>query len=83
LILLAVASLLPGSGGMIGGFRRMQEQFEKSGQADVAEQLDKLIQDPAALAMVLVFALAASFLFTSGFATLGGAMGARVLGRKD
>ena len=83
MILLAVASLLPGSGGMMGGFQRMQEEFEKGGNAEVAEQLGKLMAEPAALALVLVFALAFSFLFTAGMATLGGAMGARVLNAKD
>lgn len=81
LILLAASSLLPGSGGMMGGFRRMQEEFEKSGQSEVAAQLGKLIADPAALAMVLVIGLVFSFAFTAGFATLGGAVGARVLSK--
>jgi len=83
MILLAVASLLPGSGGMMGGFERMQAEFEKGGQAEVASQLGKLIEEPAALAIVLVFALTFSFLFTVGMATLGGVMGSRVLGSKD
>ena len=83
MILLAVASLLPGSGGMMGGFERMREEFEKGGQAEVAEQLGTLMAEPGALAIVLVFALAFSFLFTAGLATLGGAMGARVLNSKD
>jgi hypothetical protein len=83
LILLVVASLLPGSGGMMGGFQRMQKQFEEGGQADLAAQLGKLIQDPAALATVLVFYLLVQFAFTAGFATMGGAMGARVLANKD
>ena len=83
LILLAASSLLPGSGGMTGGFRRMQAEFEKSGQAEFAAQLGKLIDDPAMLAIVLVFALVVSFAFTAGFATLGGALGARVLASKD
>ena len=61
----------------------MQEQFRESGNVELAEQLGKLMQDPGALAMVLIFGLVVSFLFTSGFATLGGAMGARVLSRKD
>jgi hypothetical protein len=83
MILLAVASLLPGSGGMTGGFRRMQEEFEKGGQTEIAQQLGQLIENPTALAMVLVFGLAVTFAFTAGFATLGGAMGARVLTNKD
>jgi hypothetical protein len=83
MILLAVASLLPGSGGMVGGFERMREEFEKSGQAEVAEQLGRLIAEPATLAVVLVFALGFSFLFTAALATLGGAMGSRVLSGKD
>jgi hypothetical protein len=66
LILLAASSLLPGSGGMMGGFRRMQEEFEKGGQAEVAAQLGKLIADPSALAMVLVIGLVVSFVFTAG-----------------
>lgn len=83
LILLAVASLLPGSGGMMGGFTRMQEEFEKAGNAEIAAQLGKLMEEPATLALVLVFGLAFSFLFTAGLATLGGATGARVLSSKD
>ena len=83
LILLAVGSLLPGSGGMMGGFRRMQQEFEKSGQAELAEQFAKLIDDPAALAVVLLFALAVSFFFTAGLATLGGVFGARFLSSRD
>jgi hypothetical protein len=83
LILLAAGSLLPGSGGMTEVFRRMREQFEEGGQTEVAEQLARLIEDPAALALVLVFVLVASFAITAGLATLGGAMGARVLGNKN
>jgi hypothetical protein len=45
--------------------------------------LARLIEDPAALALVLVFVLVASFAITAGLATLGGAMGARVLGNKN
>lgn len=83
LILLAAGSLLPGSGGIMGGFRRMQEEFEKSGQGEVAQQLGELIEDPVALAVVLLLVLAVSFAFTAGFATFGGTVGARVLSSRD
>ena len=83
LILLAVGSLLPGSGGMMGGFQRMQEEFEKDGQTAVAQQLGKLMDEPTALAVVLLFGLAVSFAFTAGFATLGGTLGARILSSRD
>ncbi len=83
MILLAVASLLPGSGGIMGGFQRMREEFEKGGQAEYSEQLGLLMEEPVALAAVLVFALVFSFVFTTGLATLGGATGARVLNSKD
>jgi hypothetical protein len=81
LILLAASSLLPDSGGIMGGFRRMQEEFEKGGQTQVAEQLGKLMAEPSALAIVVVIGLVVSFVFTAGFATLGGAFAARLLSK--
>jgi hypothetical protein len=83
MILLAVGTLLPGSPGIIGGFRKMQEQFEESGDTALAQQLGALIEDPPTLALVLMIGLAISFAITAGFAALGGTLGARVLADKE
>ncbi|MEZ5364465.1 MAG: zinc ribbon domain-containing protein [Bryobacterales bacterium] len=83
MVLLAVGTLLPGSPGIIGGFRLMQQEFEKSGETALAQQLGTLIADPPALALALVIGLTLSFAFTVGFAAFGGVVGARVLADKD
>ncbi len=81
LILFSIGGMAS-DGGMGGALENAAEQFRKTGQAESAEILMKVAGDPALLALTIVFTLATVFALTAGLATLGGALGARVLERE-
>ncbi len=81
LLLGAIGSLLPNRGTSLNDLLR--EQIEQMpGQAELKQQFLELLQNPVALAAIVLFGLVVSFVMTTSLAVLGGALGARVL-RKD
>jgi hypothetical protein len=83
LLLGAISSLLPSQGASFNDlFRQQIEQTQMPGQEDLKRQLLEMLQNPMALAAIVLFGLVVSFVMTTGLAVLGGALGARVL-KKD
>lgn len=76
MILTALASVV--GGGFGPALRQMQAQFREQGEADMADAMVKLADDPVMLASVIVVGLVLTFLFVTALTTLGGALGARV-----
>jgi hypothetical protein len=81
LLLGAIGSLLPGQGASLNDLLRQQIE-QMPGQEDVKQQFLEMLQNPMALAAIVLFGLVVSFLMTTAFTVLGGALGARVL-KKD
>ena len=81
LLLGAIGSLLPNQGASLNDILRQQIE-QTPGQEDLKQQFLEMLQNPMALAVLVLFVLAVSFAMTTGFAVLGGALGAKVL-KKD
>jgi len=79
LILLTIASTMPGSPGISESLDELETSFEQQGDAELVSQVQKLRADPTALALLALISLSVGFGVTTGFATAGGALGAKVL----
>ena len=79
LILLTIASTMPGSPGMSATLDELETSFEQQGEAELVAQVQRLRADPTALALLALISLSVWFGVTTGFATAGGALGAKVL----
>lgn len=79
LILLTIASTMPGSGGMSATLDELESSFEQQGDAELVERVQELRADPTALALLGLVGLSVLFCVTTGFAAAGGALGAKVL----
>ena len=78
MLLGAVASLLPSEGGGIG--EELRRQIEQSAwQPEVKQQVLEMLQNPVAVASMVLFFLATGFLLMIGFTVTGGALAARIL----
>lgn len=81
-LLIATVGYLLGGGADVG--QAVREALEQSGQPEELQRnVLNLINNPATLALVLLFGLALQLIVTTGFAILGGALGAKVLERED
>jgi len=76
LVLAAINSIFR-EGSFADTFRRLIEQTAV--QEDVRRRMLELIEDPVALAFVLLAGLTVTFVVTLGFSTAGGALGAKIL----
>lgn len=79
LILLTIASSMPGSPGMSDTLDELEAAFEQQNEHDLVAQVQKLREEPTALALVALIGLSVVFCVTTAFATAGGALGAKVL----
>jgi hypothetical protein len=80
LILLTIASSMPGSPGLSGTLDELEASFERQGESELVDRVQALRADPTALGLLALIALSVGFCVTTGFATAGGALGAKVLG---
>ncbi|MEX2303592.1 MAG: zinc ribbon domain-containing protein [Bryobacterales bacterium] len=81
-LLIATVGYLLGGGADVG--QAVREALEQSGQPEELQRnVLNLINNPATLALVLLFGLALQLIVTAGFAILGGALGAKVLEREE
>ena len=74
-----IASTMPGSPGISASLDELETSFEQQGDAELVAQVQKLRADPTALALLALISLSVGFGVTTGFATAGGALGAKVL----
>ncbi len=81
LFLGAIGSLLPNQGARLNELLR-QQIAQTPGQEDIKRQFLEMLQNPLAIAVLVLFVLALTFVMTTGFTALGGALGAKVL-KKD
>lgn len=79
LILLTIANSMPGSPGLSGSLDELEASFEQQGESELVDQVRTLRGDPTALAFIALIGLSVVFGVTTGFATAGGALGAKVL----
>jgi hypothetical protein len=79
LILLTIASTMPGSPGISATLDELESSFEQQGEAELAARVQGLRGDPTALALLALISLSVGFGVTTGFAAAGGALGAKVL----
>ena len=79
LILLTIASTMPGNPGISASLDELEASFAQQGEADLVARVRALRADPTALALLALFTLSVGFGVTTGFATAGGALGAKVL----
>jgi hypothetical protein len=79
LILLTIATAMPGAPGLDAQFDELEKVYQQQGNAEVVANLRQLRRDPAALAIVALISLSIGFCLTAGFSAVGGALGAKVL----
>lgn len=79
LILLTIASSMPGSPGMSATLDELESSFAQQGETELVERVKTLRADPTALGLLALISLSIGFAVTTGFATAGGALGAKVL----
>jgi hypothetical protein len=79
LILLTIASTMPGSPGISATLDELEKSFEQQGDAELVAWVQDLRTDPTALGLLALISLSVGFGVTTGFATAGGALGAKVL----
>ena len=79
MVLLAANTLMLGANGLASAAEEFAEQFRRSGQAEFAETVSELLASPKVLAGYLLSMLLFFFLLVTGFASLGGVLGAKVL----
>jgi hypothetical protein len=79
LILLTIASTMPGSPGISATLDELEKSFEQQGDAELVAWVQDLRTDPTALGFLALISLSVGFGVTTGFATAGGALGAKVL----
>jgi TM2 domain-containing membrane protein YozV len=81
LLISTVGFLFVGSGEFAEAVR---QGLEQSGQPeDVQRTVLNLVNNPATMALMLLIILVVQLLLTTGFAILGGALGAKVLEKED
>ena len=79
LILMTIASSMPGSPGLSGTLDELEAAFEQQNEPQLVDQVQALRGDPTALAFVALIGLSVVFCLTTTFSTAGGALGAKVL----
>ncbi len=79
LILLTIASTMPGSQGMSATLDELEASFKQQGETELVEQVQTLRANPASLGLLAFVGLSVLFGVTTGFAAAGGALGAKVL----
>jgi hypothetical protein len=79
LILMTIASTMPGTPGFSATLDELETTFQQQGDAEIAARIQKLRAEPTQLALMALIGLSIGFCVTTGFATAGGALGAKVL----
>lgn len=80
LILLTIATSMPGAPGLDAQFDELEAVYKRQGNEEVVASLQQLRQDRGALILAALMSLSVGFCLTAGFAAAGGALGAKVLG---
>lgn len=79
MILLTIASSMPGSPGLSGTLDELEASFEQQGESEMVEQIQAMRGNPTSLALLALIGLSILFGVTTALATAGGALGAKVL----
>lgn len=88
LLVFAISLLIGTVGYLLGGgvdlSESVRQALEQSGQPeDLQRSVENLINNPVMLAFMILLGLALQAVVTTGFATIGGALGAKVLEKED
>lgn len=88
LLVFAISLLIGTIGYFLGGgvdvSESVRQALEQSGQPEELQRsVRNLINNPATLALMILFGLGLQAVVTTGFATIGGALGAKVLEKED
>jgi phosphatidylglycerophosphate synthase len=81
LVLVAMATLSLDSDGLKLAFEESAVTLEADGQPEIAADIRELGENRSALAVIILFGLIIFFAISTGFTTVGGALGAKVLER--
>jgi hypothetical protein len=79
LVLMTIGSLFVGEGGFAQALRKAVEENPMRGE--MMDQVLPLLENPLAIALILLVGLGLTFMLSVGFSAIGGALGARVLRR--
>lgn len=81
MLLLAIEALMPGAPSLGERLGEVQKQLEAADQIEAAEQLARLLGDPAALTAVFLIGLIFAFAWTAGLCLAGGALAGKALSK--
>ncbi len=79
MVLLAANTLMLGSDGMISAVDEFATQLAETGQAEFAETVREMLSSPSVVASYLLSMLLFFFSLVTGFTSLGGVLGAKIL----